>query len=67
MIGHANGYLTSNGLMVEVWANDMKPRLPGDGCGCKREVRWTALGTANVVKLCDKHAREPGILRYMLP
>ena len=66
-MSHADGYLMSNGMMVEVWSTERKPRLPGDGCGCKRHVRWTPLGRANVVKLCGKHSREPGIRRYMLP
>lgn len=66
-----DGHLTNNGVVVEVWSTDRKPRLAGDGCGCEREVRWPGLiihqATENVVKLCEKHGREPGIVNYMLP
>lgn len=63
------GHLSSNGVVVEVWATERKPRLAGDGCGCERDVRYVLQGfmpTQNVVKLCEKHGREPGIVEYML-
>jgi hypothetical protein len=64
-----DGHLTWDGVVVEVWSTVEKPRLPGDGCGCTREVRWKGrlqCGDEYVVKLCEKHGREPGIVRYML-
>lgn len=62
-----DGHLTNNGVVIEVWSTMQRPRLAGDGCGCEREVRWKGLGEENVVKLCEKHGREPGIIQYMLP
>jgi hypothetical protein len=64
------GHLTSNCVVTEVWSSARKPRLPGDDCGCERDVRFmirATWGDEYVVKLCEKHGREPGIVEYMLP
>lgn len=56
------GYAAGQFLTMEVWSEHEPPRMPGDGCGCQRRRengRW-------VLKLCDRHVREPGIARYCL-
>ena len=63
------GHLTNDGRVMEVWSTVRPPRLAGDGCGCKRWVREVGLILELdefVVKLCQKHGLEPGIVRYML-
>jgi hypothetical protein len=65
--GHYS-FIDGSGLTVtEVFSSTRKPRLAGDGCGCERDVRWEFGKEEHVVKLCEKHGREPGIVRYMLP
>ena len=64
------GHLSNNGVVTKVWSITRKPRLPGDGCGCERDVRWGGwfkFDVEYVVRLCKKHGREPGIVEYMLP
>lgn len=64
---HHEGSDTVNGRVTEVSATAFFPRIPGDDCGCKRSFRLDKGAFAiNVVKLCEKHGREPGIIRYML-
>ncbi len=64
------GHSSSNGFVTEVWSTTRKPRLAGSDCGCERLVLWrghVTFGDEFVVKLCDKHGAEPGIVEYMLP
>ncbi len=64
--GHFS-YIDGSGVVItEVFSTTQKPRLAGDGCGCERDVRWEFTGLEYVVLLCDRHGREPGIVRYML-
>ena len=65
--GCSEGHYTSNGVVKEVYSSSRHPRLPGDGCGCERDVWFMGTRADHVVKLCEKHGREPGIVNYMLP
>lgn len=58
-------FITQDGKgwrVTEVYSTSTPPRLPGDGCGCERLTR----SDGYVVLLCDRHGREPDIVRYML-
>jgi hypothetical protein len=65
--GHYSFIDRSGCRVTEVFSSTQKPRLAGSDCGCERDVRWEFGALEHVVKLCEKHGREPGIVRYMLP
>lgn len=60
---HSDGFVHSNGRVVEVYSTWAAPRMPSDGsCGCRRLRR----GEEKVVELCERHGKEPHITRWML-